>query len=469
MYRPDSQLTKNAFQIRSVSWRPDGKEMLYEYVERGFGKHYLIARNAQTGKERILIKEESDTFIYVGQVRFRMDLHKTHEIIWASERDGWRHLYLLDANTGKIKNRITQGDWIVRGSPQVDPSTRTIIFTASGKNKGEDPYHLHWYRVNFDGSGLTPLTQGDGTHHITPSPKENFYINTWSRVDHPPVYELRRFKDGKLVKELARSDASGLSKLGRALPQRFVCKDRNNRFDIWGVIFTPPNFDPEKKYPIIENIYAGPHGAFVPKKFAPWISHINELTEEGFVVVKIDGLGTNYRHRDFSHFSYKNLVDAGLPDRIKWIKAVAKKYPFMDTSRVGIYGGSAGGQSSTGAVLHHGEFYKAAVSDCGCHDNRMDKIWWNEQWMDWPIGNHYKEQSNVTNAHKLSGALMLTVGELDRNVDPASTTQLVAALVKADKNFEYYVKPGGGHGSGENAYLRRKRFEFFKKHLGSAR
>ncbi len=402
-------------------------------------------------------------------MRFRKDLLKTHEIIWASERDGWRHLYLLDSKTGEVKNRITQGDWIVRGKPIIDTATRSIIFSASGKNANEDPYHLHWYKVNFDGSGFTSLTEADGNHSIQFSPNKKSYVDTWSRIDHPPVYELRRFSDGKLISVLAKADVSGLLKQGRALPQRFVCKDRNGRFDIWGVIFTPPNYDPEKKYPVIESIYAGPHGAFVSKNFAPWISYINELTEEGFIVVQIDGLGTNFRHRDFSHFSYKNLVDAGFPDRIKWIKAAAAKHPSMDISRVGIYGGSAGGQSSTAAVLHHGDFYKAAVSDCGCHDNRMDKIWWNEQWMDWPVGKHYKEQSNITNAHKLTGNLMLTVGEIDKNVDPASTTQLVAALMKADKDFEYYVQPSGGHGSGEVAYLRRKRFEFFRRHLGSAR
>lgn len=193
---------------------------------------------------------------------------------------------------------------------------------------------------------------------------------------------------------------------------------------------------------------------------------MSECAAEGFIVVKIDGLGTNYRHKDFSHFCYKNLVDSGLPDRIKWIKAAASTRSYMDTSRVGIFGGSAGGQSSTAALLHHGHFYKAAASDCGCHDNRMDKIWWNEQWMDWPIGPHYKQQSNITNADKLQGALMLTVGELDKNVDPSSTTQLVDALIKVDKDFDYYLIPGRGHGSGDIPSMRRKRLKFFTKHLG---
>ena len=463
--KPNRELTKNAFSIGHVSWNATGDALLYEFVERGFGKHYLISMPSGAGKERLIAKEESNTFIFVSGIRYRKDLPESQEIVWASDRDGWRHLYLLDANSGNVKHRITQGDWLVRKIEKVDTQKRQIIFQASGRNSGEDPYHLHWYRVNFDGSALTPLTQGDGTHHLQFSPDGNFYIDTWSRVDHPPVHELHRTSDGKKIKELARADASALLKQGRRMPERFVCKDRNRRFDIWGIIQTPPNFDPKKKYPVIENIYAGPHGAFVPKSFKPWRSHISELTEEGFIVVNIDGLGTNYRHHDFWHFSYKNLVDSGFPDRIKWMKKAAQSRPYMDLSRVGIYGGSAGGQSSTAAVLFHGDFYKAAASDCGCHDNRMDKIWWNEQWMDWPVGKHYAEQSNVTNAHKLTGALMLTVGELDKNVDPSSTIQLVNALIKADKNFESYIFPGGGHGSGENPYLRRKRCEFFQHHL----
>ena len=465
-HKPNHSFTKDAFSIRHAQWNDRGDTMIYEYIERGYGKHYLIAMDAETGSQKLLAKEESDTFIYTGYVRFRKDLHKTQEIIWGSERDGWRHLYLLDAETGKTKYQITQGPWVVRKVIHVDTTKREIVFTASGRNPKEDPYHIHWYRVGFDGSNLTPLTQADGTHQLTFSPDKKYYIDSWSRVDHPTVHELHRSNDGKKIREILRADASKLVQSGRHLPERFVCKDRNNRFDIHGIIIKPPHFDPKKQYPVIENIYAGPHGAFVPKKFHPWHGGKGDLAEEGFIVVQIDALGTNYRHRDFSHFAYKNLVDSGFPDRIKWIREAAKTRPYMDISRVGIYGGSAGGQSSTAAMLHHGQFYKAAVSDCGCHDNRMDKIWWNEQWMDWPIGPHYAKQSNITNAHKLQGALMLTVGELDKNVDPSSTTQLVNALIKANKTFTHYIIPGAGHGAGESNYFRCKRAMFFKQHLG---
>jgi dipeptidyl aminopeptidase/acylaminoacyl peptidase len=215
---------------------------------------------------------------------------------------------------------------------------------------------------------------------------------------------------------------------------------------------------------VIEQIYAGPHGAFVPKSFGLQVRQ-HGIAELGFIVVQIDGMGTSHRSKEFHDVCWKNLGDSGFPDRILWMQAAAEKYLYMDLTRVGIYGGSAGGQSSTRAMLAHGDFYKVAVSDCGCHDNRMDKIWWNEQWMGWPLGPHYEEQSNVTQAHDLQGKLLLTVGELDRNVDPASTMQVVDALIKANKDFDMLIVPGSGHGVGETPYASRRRMDYFVRHL----
>ena len=189
------------------------------------------------------------------------------------------------------------------------------------------------------------------------------------------------------------------------------------------------------------------------------------LAELGFIVVQIDGMGTNWRSRAFHDVAWKNLRDSGFPDRIAWMRAAAAQHPEMDLTRVGIFGGSAGGQSAMAALLYHGDFYKAAVADCGCHDNRMDKIWWNEAWMGWPVGPEYAENSNVTNAHKLTGKLLLTVGELDHNVDPSSTMQVVNALIKADKDFEMLIVPGSDHGAGESPYMVRRRMEFFIRNL----
>jgi dipeptidyl aminopeptidase/acylaminoacyl peptidase len=243
-----------------------------------------------------------------------------------------------------------------------------------------------------------------------------------------------------------------------------VAKGRDGQTDIYGVIYRPSNFDPEKKYPVIEAIYAGPQGSFVPKDFRPFYRP-QQMAELGFILVQIDGMGTSNRSKAFQDVCWKNLGDSGFPDRILWIKAAAQKYPCMDITRVGIYGGSAGGQSALRALLAHGDFYFVAAADCGCHDNRIDKIWWNELWMGYPIGPHYAEQSNVTNAHKLTGKLLLTVGELDRNVDPVSTMQVVNALIKAGKDFDLLVVPGANHGIGESPYAARRRKDFFVRHL----
>lgn len=242
-----------------------------------------------------------------------------------------------------------------------------------------------------------------------------------------------------------------------------MAKARDGKTDIWGVIYRPLALNPKKKYPVIENIYAGPQGSFAPKTFSA-SSGMQALAELGFIVVQMDGMGTSNRSKEFHDYCWRDLGDAGFPDRILWHKAAAAKYPAYDISRVGIYGTSAGGQNALGGLLFHPDFYKAGFAACGCHDNRMDKIWWNEQWMGWPLGPHYAASSNVDNAYRLKGKLLLLVGEMDQNVDPASTYQVVNALIKADKDFDLLVVPGAGHTSG-GAYGERKRNDFFVRAL----
>jgi dipeptidyl aminopeptidase/acylaminoacyl peptidase len=290
-----------------------------------------------------------------------------------------------------------------------------------------------------------------------------YYVDTWSRVDLPHISQLRRTSDQQVLLELERGDIQELLKTAWRPPEVFTAIGRDGKTDIWGVIIRPAQFDPSKKYPVIENIYAGPQGSFVPKSFSTQIG-MQSLAELGFIVVQIDGMGTANRSKAFHDLAWKNLGDAGFPDRILWHKAVAAKYPYYDITRVGIYGNSAGGQNSLGGMLFHPEFYKVCVSSCGCHDNRMDKIWWNEQWMGWPLGPEYATAWNVDNASKLQGKLLLVVGEMDPNVDPASTMQVVNALIKANKTFDLLVIPGGGHGPG-GAYGERKRNDFFVHHL----
>ena len=449
--------------IEDLRWSADSSRFSFVYNQRGHQVLRLIAVDAATGAARAIADESPETFVDYTNKVFCFWLGDD-ELVWMSERNGWNHLYRIDAKTGSVKNAITKGEWVVRRVERIDAEKRQAWFWAGGIRAGQDPYYLHLCRVNLDGSGLVILTEGDGTHEVTLSPDGRFFIDRYSRVDLPPVTELRRCDDGKRICELEKADATALLATGWRVPERFVAKGRDGRTDIYGIIIRPMNFDETKKYPVIEDIYAGPQGAFVPKAFNPE-SRQRALAELGFVIVQIDGMGTNFRSKAFHDVCWKNLGDSGFPDRILWMKAAAAQYPQLDLSRVGVYGGSAGGQSALRAVLAHGDFYKAAAADCGCHDNRMDKIWWNEQWMGWPIGPHYEEQSNVTQAHKLTGKLLLTVGELDSNVDPASTMQVVNALIRADKDFELVVFPGANHGAGGSPYGVRRRMDFFVRNL----
>ena len=388
---------------------------------------------------------------------------QTRELLWASERSGYNHLYRIDEISGQIKNPITQGDWNVREVVEVDEEKQQLLLKVVGISQ-QNPYHAHFVRVNFDGSGFTRLTHSEGHHAIEFSPDRKWLLATWSRPDQPPVVELRSANDGKLLAELERADDSALQKTGWSRPERFVAKGRDGKTDIHGVIIRPTRFDPAKKYPVVEDIYAGPHDQFVEQNYSIW-SGMNAMAELGFIVVNIDGMGTNWRGKTFHDVCWKNLADGGFPDRIAWIKAAATTRPWMDLTRVGIYGGSAGGQNALAALLHHGDFYKAGVADCGCHDNRMDKIWWNEAWMGWPVDESYARNSNVTHAAKLTGKLMLVVGELDDNVDPASTAQVVAALQKAGKDFDFLPIMNAGHGAAETPYGKYRRAEFLIRHL----
>ncbi len=459
----DNRLFANPYANLQIRWWKDSRAFTFEHNQRGHKVFRIIEVDARSGSVRAIVNEESPTFFNYSGKRYRYDLGDGKEIVWMSERDGWNHLYLYDGTSGAVKNQITKGPWVVRGVDKVDEENRVVWFRASGMYPGKDPYFVHYYRINLDGTGLTALTDADANHAVQYSDDMQFYVNTYSRVDLPTVSELRRASDRKVVMELERADIQDLVQAGWKPPEVFVAKGRDGVTDIWGVIFRPRNFNPAQKYAVIENIYAGPQGSFVPKSFSPYNS-MQSLAELGFIVVQVDGMGTSNRSKAFHDVCWQNLGDAGFPDRKLWHQAIAAKYPYYDITRVGIYGNSAGGQNSLGALLFHPEFYKVAVSSCGCHDNRMDKIWWNEQWMGYPIGPHYAASSNVDNAHKLQGRLLLIVGEMDTNVDPASTMQVVNALIKAKKYFDLLVIPGGGHGMG-GEYGELKRNDFFVKHL----
>ncbi len=457
-------LFANPWDVSYEHWTPDSKRFLFLYNQRGHTVMRVVAIDAESGETQVIVNEECKTFFdYAGKLYLRY-LDETNELVWMSERSGWNHLYLIDMKNGKVKNAITKGDWNVRGVDRIDTTKREVVFRTVGVNANEDPYHVHFARASLDGSNFKMLTEGDGTHAVQWSPNNRYFVDTYSRVDLAPVHVVRK-ADGSKVMDLESADTSELTKRGWKPIERFVAKGRDGKTDIHGIIIRPSNFDPKKKYPVIEYIYAGPHDHHVPKRFSSYLGR-QQMAELGFIVVMCDGMGTNWRSKAFHDVCWKNLGDGGFPDRIAWIKAATEKHPEMDISKgVGIYGGSAGGQNTLCGMLAHPDFYVVGVSDCGCHDNRMDKVWWNELWMSWPIGPHYVEQSNTTNAHKLKGKLMLVVGEMDSNVDPASTMQVVNALVKADKDFDMLVMPGTNHGAAETPYANRRRMDFFVRHL----
>lgn len=454
----------NPWSISVLAFTEDSSELTFLYNERGHQLLRVIGVDVASGEARAIVEERSGTFIDYAGKSFLHPLTATGELLWMSERDGFNHLYLYDIASGSVKRAVTHGEWVVREVLRVDENAREVWMLAGGVHPGEDPYHQHLVRASLDGGEPRVLTEGDGDHEIEFSPDRRYFIDRWSRVDQPPVTELRRSEDGAQILELERADISALLATGWTMPRRFHAKGRDGVTDIYGLMIAPSNFDPTRRYPVVEQIYAGPHGAHVPKRFSRLIGQ-HRMAELGFLLVQIDGMGTSHRSKAFHDVCWRNLADAGFPDRIAWMRALSEEVPQMDLARVGIYGGSAGGQNAMRALIDHGDFYKVAVADCGCHDNRMDKVWWNELWMGYAVGPWYEESSNVAHAHRMQGDLLLLVGELDRNVDPASTMQVVDALIRADKDFEMLVIPGAGHGAAGTPYGARRQADFLVRKL----
>lgn len=454
---------ENQYYLNLTGWRKDSRAFTFEFNQRGHQRYVIGEVNAADGSIHHLVDEQTKTFIYYYN-NYRYDLDDGKELLWISERDGWRHLYLIDGTSGQVKRQVTKGEWVLRQVDYVDETNRVVYFTASGFNKGEDPYNLHYCRINLDGTGFTDMTPENGNHRVTFSADRSYFTDVYSRPDLPPVSQLKRTSDASVVAGLQRCDVSVLQAEGWQMPEVFCAKGRDGQTDIWGNIYRPMHFDASKSYPVVEFIYAGPHDSHVDKDFKPAHHLVSKLVELGFIVVSIDGMGTSNRSKAFHDVCWKNLKDAGFPDRIAWMKAAGAKYKYMDLNRVGIYGWSAGGQNAMAALLFHNDFYKVAVALCGCHDNRMDKIWWNEQWMGYPIDASYSTSSNVDNAYRLKGKLLLINGELDDNVDPASTLQVVSALMKANKNFEQLYLPGKTHSLG-GPFEMHKMHDFFVKNL----
>ena len=464
--RPTPEVLPLAHTTDRLDWSADSKRLLSEFIKRGFTGHGIIEYDVERRSWRKLLTEEDPKFVYSFATRYRYDLNEGRTL-WLSERSGWLHLYSIDLKSGKTLEPVTQGQWVMKEVNKVDEKAGTVTFVALGRVAGENPYHQHFCKAG-PGRTFVDLTPTDGHHEATFSPDRRTLIDASSRVDQPPSYVLRSGIDGRAIATLGTGDLTPLKKAGWTPAMPFVAKDRDGKTDIWGVVTRPYPFDPKKKYAVIENIYAGPHGSFAPHAFSWWHRNHRELSMLGFYVVQMDGRGTNNRGKEFHQVSWRNLKDGGFPDRIAWMKALAKVEPNMDLSRVGIFGGSAGGQNTAHAMLLHGDFYKAGAADCGCYDNRIDKLWWNEQWLGYPVGPWYEDNSCARYAANLRGRLFLSVGESDTNVDVKCSYDFRDALLAAGKKeqFEFHVVPGANHGAGESNEMREKRARFFEAALG---
>lgn len=449
----------------SVDWSEDGREYYVTLADRGYTQRRLHAVDPATGVARLLVDEREEPYLNIyADVDYHM-VDDGRQVLWASERDGWMHLYLYDAAGAQPIRQVTRGEWVVRDILHVDDDERVVYFTAGGREAGRDPYLQHVYRIGLDGSGLRLLTPEDAEHTISFSPTGRYFVDTWSRPDLPPVSALRRAADGGIAMELERTDISALQALGWRPPQPFSAKARDGTTDVYGIVWTPTTFDPGRRYPVIEYIYTGPHSFFVPKAFSAWRNHAQSIAELGFVVVQVDGMGTARRSRAFHLKSWQNLGDGGIDDHIAAMRQLAETSPWMDLTRVGIYGHSAGGYDAVRAMLTHPEFYRVGVSSAGNHDHRLDKAVWNTQWMGWPLGPHYEAQSNVTLAKNLQGRLLLAHGDIDENVPVSATLRLADALIRADKDFDLIILPNQTHSFGNHPYFVRRRWDFFVRHL----
>jgi dipeptidyl aminopeptidase/acylaminoacyl peptidase len=391
-------------------------------------------------------------------------------VIWFSERDNWGQLYLHDLQTGTLKHQITHGEGNVTQLLRVDEKNRMLYFLGVGREKGRDPYFVHFYRIGMDGKGQTLLTPEDANHEISLSPSGRFFVDSYSRPDVPPVALLRN-ADGQEVMPLEKADISKLESVGWKPPMPFSVKARDGVTDIYGLLFRPTNFDASRKYPIVNSIYPGPQsGSVRSRSFSPARGDAQALAELGFVVVQIDGMGTPGRSKTFHEAYYGNMGDNTLPDQIAGMKQLAQKYPWIDIDRAGIYGHSGGGFAAAAAMFRHPDFFKVGVSQAGNHDNRNYEDDWGEKWQGLLERNadgatNYDDQANQTHAKNLKGKLLLAHGTMDANVPPYSTLLVVNELIAANKDFDLILFPNRGHGFGSEPYMIRRRWDYFVRHL----
>jgi dipeptidyl-peptidase-4 len=445
------------------NWDEDSENLYGTYLHRGFKAFDILEINAESKGIRTIYSESSPTHINNNILRKL----KNGQFILGTEKSGWNQLYLMDWKSGALINRITIGDYVVKNLLNIDEENKIIYFEASGKEKDVNPYYSFAYKVNFDGSGLELLTPEKAFHDISFGSGKDYFIDNYSTVNEPTVSVVRELATGKIVQEISKADISNLLKKGYQSPTQFTATAKDGKTTIYGIYYLPTDFNSKKKYPIIDYTYTGPHTDITPKTFKAGLVGLSQpMSELGFVVVTVDGLGTNGRGKAFNDVSYNNLGD-GTTDHVLAIKELAAKNKFMDLENVGIFGHSAGGYDAGRAILLHPEFYKVAVASAGDHDHRMEKAWWPEMYMGYPVGDFYQDQSNVTNAANLKGHLLLAHGGIDENVNPSATFKFAEALINAGKDFDLFIWPSRNHSFGRTNgdYFTKKRWDYFIEHL----
>jgi dipeptidyl aminopeptidase/acylaminoacyl peptidase len=452
--------------LDDVDWNADATQLAFVSTSRDHKQEKFRIADAATGAVREVFEETVPTQYESGRrtIDWRY-LAKSNEIIWYSERDNWGHLYLYDATTGQLKHQITKGDWLVSSLVKVDEKNRMLYFTVAGREP-ENPYFNQLYRIDFDGKRPELLTPEAGTHNITFSPSEDYFIDTYSKPDVPPVSVLRN-PEGKVIVTLEKTDVSRLVATGWKPPIPFSVKAHDGTTDIYGLLFTPEKLDPNRKYPIVDYIYPGPQGGSVGTwSFAASRNDNQALAELGFIVVAIEGTSNPYRSKSFHDMSYGNMADNTLPDQVGGIRQLAQRYSYIDTNRVGIWGHSGGGFATAGAMFRYPDFFKVGISESGNHDNRNYEDDWGERYDGLAANSNYEAQANEMYAKNLKGKLLLAHGLMDNNVPPSNTMLVVDALVKANKDFDLVVFPNSPHGYGPFApYMMRRRWDYFVKNL----
>jgi len=456
-------------------WSEDGQKLVFVSSSRDHKVATVRIADAKNGEVKTIMEEAVETQFESGRGTINWTyLSATDELIWYSERDDWGHLYLYDANTGKLKNQITKGDWVVTQVLRIDEKNRMIYFNAQGKEEGRDPYFSHFYRIGFDGTGLKLLTPEDANHRISLSKEGYYFVDNYSTPTQPNIAVMRK-NDGTLVEVLEEADISALKNAGWKAPEPFSVKSADGRWDLYGLMYTPSNLDAKKKYPVVNYIYPGPQGGSVgSKSFTTSKGGHQALAELGFVVIALEGSCNPGRSKSFHDACYGNMGENTLPDQIAGIKELAKRHSFIDLDRVGMWGHSGGGYATAAALLKYPDFYKVGVSQSGNHDNRNYEDDWAERY----IGllkasedgsDNYESQANQVYAGNLKGKLLLAHGGMDDNVPPYNTYLLIDALIKANKDFDLIIYPNARHGYGsDNQYMTRRRWDYFVTHLKGA-